>query len=127
MTILVVFMVMLICFTVIGSILIRRLRLFFKSNYDKQRFSLLTALLLLIACLLTLAARYALEYAYLVHKMNMMPNSQQIPQSTSSSFAMILNMRPSLIESVGKTEGIDVPIFLVIIFIIVSDFGPIIA
>ena len=120
-------MVMLICFTVIGSILIRRLRLFFKSNYDKQRFSLLTALLLLIACLLTLAARYALEYVYLVHKMNIMPNSQQIPQSTSSSFAMILNMRPSLIESVGKTEGIDVPIFLVIIFIIVSDFGPIIA
>ena len=120
-------MVMLICFTVIGSILIRRLRLFFKSNYDKQRFSLLTALLLLIACLLTIAARYALEYAYLVHKMNIMPDSQQIPQSTSSSFAMILNMRPSLIESVGKTEGIDVPIFLVIIFIIVSDFGPIIA
>lgn len=120
-------MVMLICFTVIGSILIRRLRLFFKSNYDKQRFSLLTALLLLIVCLLTLAARYALEYAYLVHKMNIMPNSQQIPQSTSLSFAMILNMKPSLIESVGKTEGIDVPILLVIIFIIVSDFGPIIA
>jgi threonine/homoserine/homoserine lactone efflux protein len=73
LTILVVFTVMLICFTVIGSILIRRLRLFFKSNYDKQRFSLLTALLLLIACLLTLAARYALEYVYLVHKMNIMP------------------------------------------------------
>lgn len=74
LTILVVFLAMLICFTVIGSILIRRLKVFFKSNYDKQRFSLLTALLLLIACLITLAARYALEYAYLVHKMNIIPD-----------------------------------------------------
>ena len=70
MTILIVFSVMLIILTVVGSILIRRLELFFKKNYDKQRFSLLTALLLLIASLVTLALRYAVEYAYQVRKFN---------------------------------------------------------
>jgi hypothetical protein len=65
MTITVVFSTMLIIFTVVGSILIHRLGLFFKSNYEKQRISLLTALLLIIASLLVLTVRYGLEYAYL--------------------------------------------------------------
>lgn len=65
MTITVVFSTMLIIFTVVGSILIHRLVLFFKSNYEKQRISLLTALLLIIASLLILTVRYGLEYAYL--------------------------------------------------------------
>ena len=65
MTITVVFSAMLIVVTVVGIILIHRLGLFFKKNYDKQRFSLMTALSLIILSLVTLTVRYGLEYAYL--------------------------------------------------------------
>lgn len=70
MTIVVVFSVMLVVFTVVGAILIMRLRVFFKKNYTKQSKSILTALLLLIAALITLAIRFSLEYAYLERTIN---------------------------------------------------------
>ena len=65
MTILIVFAAMLIVFTVVGIILIHRLGLFFKNNYDKQRFSLMTALGLIMASLVILSVRYGLEFTYL--------------------------------------------------------------
>lgn len=65
MTITLVFCAMLVTFTAVGSVLIHKLRAFFKSNYDKQRVSILTALICLIISLLVLSVRYGLEYAYL--------------------------------------------------------------
>lgn len=97
MTIIVVASSMLIIFTVVGSILIHRLGLFFKSNYEKQRISLLTALLLIIFSLLVLTVRYGMEYAYLNDRKH------------------------------GTKSHEHVPIWLLITFLIVSDFGPLVA
>jgi hypothetical protein len=97
MTIIVVASSMLIIFTVVGSILIHRLGLFFKSNYDKQRISLLTALLLIIFSLLVLTVRYGMEYAYLNDRKH------------------------------GANSHEHVPLWLLIAFLIVSDFGPLVA
>jgi hypothetical protein len=81
-----VFAIMLISFTVIGSILIRNLRLFFKKNYNKQRSSLIVALLLIIASLSTLALRYFLEYAYQMKhlKMSSIPDTHDAPAGEDS-------------------------------------------
>jgi hypothetical protein len=100
MTITVVFSAMLITFSVVGVILIHRLGLFFKKNYDKQRFSLMTALVLIVLSLMTLSVRYGLEYAYLVQRFKV----RQV-----------------------ENEGFQIPLYLIVILLVVSDIGPIIA
>ena len=102
MTITVVFCAMLIMFSVIGLILIHRLGLFFKKNYDKQRFSLMIALVLIVLSLLILSIRYGLEYVYLEKHFEVSPTGE-----THAAF--------------------DIPIYLVVILMVVSDIAPIIA
>ena len=55
---------LLLCFIVVGSILIRRLKLFFHNNYRIQRFYLLLTLLFIIASLCIMVTRYSLEYIF---------------------------------------------------------------
>ena len=59
---------LLVCFIIVGSILIRRLKAYFKENYNKQRSYLLGALLLIIASLCVMCVRYSLEYTYRNHR-----------------------------------------------------------
>ena len=47
-------------FLVVGSLVIRKLNVYFKSNYDRQRVSIMKALCLIISSLLLLNLRYAL-------------------------------------------------------------------
>lgn len=104
MTLTVVFSALVVTATVVGVVLIHRLGKFFKSNYDKQRFSLMTALVLIVLSFLLLAARYGLEYSYLEKNLVLITVSDD-----HYSFQA------------------TVPLFLLITFLIVSDFGPIIA
>ena len=60
-TILIELSALLVCFIVVGSILIRRLKVFFHNNYKIQRFYLLMTLLMIIVSLTIMVARYALE------------------------------------------------------------------
>lgn len=115
MTIAVVFSVMLVVFTVVGAILIMRLHVFFKKNYTKQSRSILTALLLLIAALITLATRFSLEYAYLERTFNV-----ALPKQFEGR-ALVNQVQ----FSTSTDQEIHVPVGLVIFFLILSDFGPI--
>ena len=60
-TILIELSALLVCFIVVGSILIRRLKVFYHNNYKIQRFYLLLTLLMIIVSLTIMVARYALE------------------------------------------------------------------
>jgi hypothetical protein len=115
MTILVVFSAMLITFTVVGAVLISRLDVLFRKNYAKQRTSILTALLLLIGALMTLATRFGLEYAYLEQTLN-------VALPTHFEGLVLVNY----VQVYTQTENkFHVPVALVIIFLFVSDVGPI--
>ena len=103
MLITVVFSALLITFTVVGGILIHRLGAFFKHNYDRQRFALFKALILISLSLLILTIRYALEYSYLE---NNIPLYQPVSEGPSKK---------------------SFPLYTLILFLIVSDFGPILA
>lgn len=103
MTLTVVFSALLVISMVVGTVLIHRLGLFFKKNYDKQRFSLMTALLLIVLSFLILAARYGLEYSYI---------EKNLIVITASDISI---------------ESSNMSLSLLIAFLIVSDFGPIIA
>ena len=48
-------------FLVVGSLVIRKLQVYFESNYDKQRLSILFALCLILISLVLLNTRYALQ------------------------------------------------------------------
>ncbi|MFO0116682.1 MAG: hypothetical protein ACK521_03395 [bacterium] len=115
MTILVVFSAMLITFTVVGAVLISRLDVLFRKNYAKQRTSILTALILLIGALITLATRFGLEYAYLEQTLN-------VALPTHFEGLALVNY----VQVYTQTENkFHVPVALVIIFLFVSDVGPI--
>jgi len=55
---------LLVSFIVTGSMLVRRLWVYFGENYKNQRPSLITKLLLGIASLVCLNARYLVEFLY---------------------------------------------------------------
>lgn len=55
---------LLLCFTITGSLIIRNLWVYFDKTYNCQRHSLLAALLLIILSLLVLLLRYILEFVY---------------------------------------------------------------
>ena len=58
------FSFLLLSFIITGSIIIRNLWVYFEKSYIRQRRSMLAALLLTIASLLALQARYILEFVY---------------------------------------------------------------
>ena len=58
------FSVLLVCFIITGSLIIRNLWVYFDKNYNQQRHSLLAALLLTILSLVVLLLRYILEFVY---------------------------------------------------------------
>ena len=51
-----------ICFLVVGSFLVRKLFVYFRRNYDCQRFSFLKALTLITTSLICINIRYGIEY-----------------------------------------------------------------
>lgn len=51
-----------ICFLVVGSFLVRKLFVYFRRNYDCQRFSFLKALTLITVSLIFINIRYGIEY-----------------------------------------------------------------
>ncbi len=55
---------LLLTFIITGSMIIRNLNVYFKNCYDKQRHTMLAALLLTIFSMLILLLRYSLEYWY---------------------------------------------------------------
>ena len=115
MGIIVVFSAMLITFTVVGAVLITRLDVLFRKNYAKQRTSILTALIILIAALILLTTRFGLEYAYLERTLN-------VALPTHFEGLALVNY----VQVYTQTENkIHVPVALVIFFLFVSDVGPI--
>ena len=55
---------LLLAFIVTGSMIIRNLDVYFKKCYDKQRHTMLAALLLTILSMVILLLRFSLEYWY---------------------------------------------------------------
>ena len=55
---------LLLCFIIVGSIMIRRLKIYFQDNYRLQRFYLLISMLLFILSLSIMVIRYALESVF---------------------------------------------------------------
>lgn len=54
-----------ICFLVVGSFLVRKLFVYFRRNYDCQRFSFLKAMSLITLSLIFINIRYGVEYIFI--------------------------------------------------------------
>ena len=88
---------LLLCFIIVGSILIRRLRSYFKKNYNKQRSYLLSILLLIIASLCIMCIRYSLEYTYNVSRTDVAPvphSKSDLPVQVSMAIIVISDLLP---------------------------------
>ena len=55
---------LLLCFIIVGSIMIRKLKTHFRDNYRLQRFYLLISMFLFILSLCIMVTRYSLEYVF---------------------------------------------------------------
>jgi hypothetical protein len=75
-------------FLVVGSLVIRKLDQFFKSNYNLQRLSILKALLLITLSLGILNTRYALQYLFITQ--NIKDDTQIYDVSPVAFFSVVV-------------------------------------